>query len=217
MRYFYSNARDPISSFTHYLGMCCATLGSLLLVWRAIRLQSSTGILVSVIIFGVSLILLYSASTLYHFYRGEGRRLLFLRKLDHATIYLLIAGTYTPIAIHVMAGSGAKIFLTVIWAAAVLGVIVMLCWFNAPRPLYTGLYLLLGWAVVFAWPAFSAMEAGCMTLVATGGICYSIGAVFYMLKRPVISENFGFHEIFHLFVLAGSLFHYLAVLLFVLK
>lgn len=217
MSYFYTNARDPISSFTHYIGMCCAAFGCLLLVLRAKVLQTESVILTSAVVFAVSLIALYAASALYHFYKGCDRVLLRLRKLDHAIIYVLIAGTYTPIAVHCMEYEAAIRFLRVIWLVAAVGIVVKLCWMLAPRWLYTSLYLLMGWAIIFDWSSFGVMEPGCMFLVAAGGLCYSTGAVIYMLKRPVISQNFGFHEIFHLFILLGSSFHYLAVFFYVLQ
>ncbi len=217
MSYFYTHARDPVSSFTHYIGLCCAVLGSLLLILRARVLQTSAGTLVSAVVFGFSLIALYAASTLYHFYQGSDRVLLRLRKLDHANIYVLIAGTYTPIVAHSMAHTAARRFLWIIWTVAAAGIVVKLCWLMAPRWLYTSLYLLMGWAIVFDWHSFGAIEPGCMRLVAAGGLCYSVGAVIYIAKRPVINKNFGFHEIFHLFILLGSLLHYLAVFFYVLQ
>lgn len=217
MSYFYTHARDPISSFTHYIGLCCAVFGSLLLVVKARALQIAPDTLVGAVVFGISLIALYTASTLYHFYKGSDRVLLRLRKLDHAIIYVLIAGTYTPIAQHCMAHTSVVRFLWVIWVVAAVGIVVKLCWLMAPRWLYTSLYLLMGWAIVFDWSSFAAMEPGCMHLVAAGGLCYSVGAVIYILRRPVITKNFGFHEIFHLFILMGSLLHYLAVFLYVLQ
>lgn len=159
---------------------------------------------------------LYAASTLYHFYQGSDRTLLRLRKLDHSIIYVLIAGSYTPIIWHGMEHQHAAAFLAVIWSIAAVGILVKLCWLSAPRWLYTSLYLLMGWAIVFDWNSLGGFEPGCLALVAAGGIAYSIGAVFYLVKRPVISGNFGFHEIFHLFILAGSLLHFLAVFFFVL-
>lgn len=216
MGYFNTHARDPISSFTHYIGMCCAAIGSLLLVWRAKQTQSSYETLICAVVFGVSLVALYAASTLYHFYKGSDSVLIRLRKLDHSIIYVLIAGTYTPIVIHCMESFHAMLFLAVIWGIAIVGIVVKLCWLNAPRWLYTSLYLLMGWAIVFDWQSFATLEKGCITLVAAGGICYSAGAVIYIIKRPVINVNFGFHEIFHLFILAGSLLHYLAIFFFVL-
>lgn len=217
VRYFYVHARDPVSSFTHYIGLCCAAFGSLLLVLRANRLETDKGLMFCAVIFGVSLMLLYAASTIYHFYNGSDRVLRMLRKLDHAIIYVLIAGTYTPIVAHSMDKQKATVFLIAIWTAAILGIAVKLCWMNAPRPIYTALYLIMGWSIVFDWQALATLEPGCVALVAAGGLCYSAGAVVYMLKRPVISENFGFHEVFHLFVLAGSLLHYLAVFFYVLQ
>ena len=110
----------------------------------------------------------------------------------------------------------AAVFLCIIWAAAAIGIITKLCWLYAPRWLYTSIYLLMGWAVIFDWSAFASLEAPCLALVAAGGICYSIGAVFYIAKRPVAKNGFGFHEIFHIFILLGSLMHYLAVFFYVL-
>lgn len=217
MGYFYNNARDPISSFTHYIGMCCSVLGSLLLIWRAIALQAGTAALFSSAVFGASLTALYASSAIYHFYKGSDRVLQRLRKLDHANIYLLIAGSYTPIVAHCMEHESAVRFLWAIWTVAAAGVIFKLFWLAAPRWLYTMLYLLMGWAIVFDWCSFGAIEAGCLSLVAAGGICYSAGAVIYIIKRPVITKNFGFHEIFHILILLGSLLHYLAVFFYVLQ
>ncbi|MFV0496748.1 MAG: PAQR family membrane homeostasis protein TrhA [Candidatus Fimivivens sp.] len=217
MSYFYTYARDPISSFTHYIGMCCAAFGCLFLVLRANALQTEPRLLLSAVVFAIALIALYAASTFYHFYKGCDRVLLYLRKLDHAIIYVLIAGTYTPIAMHCMAYQEAVHFLRVIWLVAAVGIVVKLCWLMAPRWLYTSLYLLMGWAIIFDCSSFATMELDCLYLVAAGGLSYSAGAVIYMLKRPVISENFGFHEIFHLFILLGSLLHYLAVFFYVLQ
>lgn len=216
MGYFYEHARDPISSFTHWIGMCCAAVGSLLLVLRGIIAGKDPVTILCALVFGFSLVALYAASTLYHFYQGSDRTLLRLRKLDHSIIYVLIAGSYTPIIWHGMEHQHAAAFLAVIWSIAAAGILVKLCWLSAPRWLYTSLYLLMGWAIVFDWNSLGGFEPGCLALVAAGGIAYSIGAVFYLVKRPVIGGNFGFHEIFHLFILAGSLLHFLAVFFFVL-
>lgn len=216
MSYFYANARDPWSSFTHYIGMCAAAIGCVFLLLRGELISAPPRTIISAAIFGLSLVMLYAASTLYHFYRGSDAVLLRLRKLDHSIIYVLIAGSYTPVVIDCMEWSHAVKFLAVIWGCAVIGIIVKLCWLNAPRWLYTSIYLLMGWAVIFDWSAFSAMQAGCLNLVALGGICYSIGAVFYIAKKPVGKNGFGFHEIFHIFILLGSLCHYFAVFFYIL-
>lgn len=216
MEYFYQHARDPVSSFTHWIGMCCAAAGCLLLTLRGILAGNDPATILCALVFGGSLVALYAASTLYHFYRGNDRTLLRLRKLDHSIIYVLIAGSYTPIVWHGMERRHAASFLAVIWAIAAAGILIKLCWIAAPRWLYTSLYLLMGWAILFDWRSLTGLEPGCLTLVAAGGAAYSIGAVFYLIKRPVISPLFGFHEIFHLFILAGSLLHFLAVFCYVL-
>lgn len=216
MSYFHSNARDPWSSFTHYIGMCAAAIGSVLFLLRGRLVGAKPETVASAAVFGLSLVMLYAASTMYHFYRGSDRVLLRLRKLDHSIIYVLIAGSYTPIVLHCMQRESAVLFLAAIWGAAVLGIIAKLCWLNAPRWLYTSIYLLMGWAVLFDWSAFSSMESGCLKLVALGGIFYSVGAVFYIAKRPLGKNGFGFHEIFHVFILMGSLSHYLAVFFYIL-
>ncbi len=216
MSYFHCYARDPWSSFTHYIGMCAAAIGSLLFLLRGRINGAAPENMAAAAVFGLSLVMLYAASAVYHFYRGSERVLLRLRKLDHSIIYVLIAGSYTPIVLHCMARERAVIFLAAIWSFAAIGIIAKLCWLNAPRWLYTSIYLIMGWAVLFDWSAFASMESGCLRLVALGGIFYSIGAVFYIAKRPFGKNGFGFHEIFHILILLGSLAHYLAVFFYIL-
>ena len=103
-----------------------------------------------------------------------------------------------------------------IWAIALAGIVAKICWLSAPRILYTLLYLAMGWAVLFDWSGFSQMPSGCLTLIALGGIAYTIGAVIYMIKKPDLSKQWGFHELFHLFILLGSFFHFIAVLTYIL-
>jgi len=216
MSYFYRNARDPVSSFTHYIGMCLAMTGCMIMMFKGIQINAAIPKLICCIIFGISLVALYAASTLYHFYKGSDKVLLRLRKLDHSFIYVLIAGTYTPIVIHCMPTGRAAVFLSVMWGFAAAGIIFKLFCMNAPRWLYTSIYLLMGWSVMLDFNAFGTLEAGCLRLVAAGGIAYSIGAAFYIAKRPKMINGIGFHEIFHIFIMIGSLFHYMAVFRYVL-
>ena len=137
-----------------------------------------------------------------------------LRKMDHSMIYVLIAGSYTPFSLVLLPQPKGARFCLAIWAVAIAGVLVKLLWMNAPRVLSTLFYLAMGWAVLFAWEDFKALGQPCLTLVALGG--YSVGAVFYAVKKPNISAQWTFHELFHLLILAGSLFHYLAVYFYVL-
>ncbi|MEG0368362.1 MAG: hemolysin III family protein, partial [Coprobacillus sp.] len=156
------------------------------------------------------------ASTIYHFFKGNEKIKTILRKLDHSMIYVLIVGTYTPVVMYCVEAPHSYYFLGILWSVAIIGIIVKICWLNAPRALTVGLYLILGWAIVFDYQAFSGISAECLTLIAAGGIAYSIGAFIYVLKKPNLSEMFGFHELFHIFVMLGSLLHYLAIFMFIL-
>ena len=129
---------------------------------------------------------------------------------------MLIAGSYTPVVLRYMDAPDAYVFLAVIWGIALFGIGAKLLWIDAPRFLGTILYLLMGWAVVFRFDVVLAMPAPAIALLAAGGLVYTVGGVIYILKKPNLSAVVGFHELFHLFVLAGSLCHYLMVFLYVL-
>ena len=129
---------------------------------------------------------------------------------------MLIAGSYTPFCLRYMNRQMLPLFLAAIWGAALAGILLKVLWLDAPRWLGTGLYLALGWAIAADLKDFGAMPGGCLALVAAGGVCYSIGAVIYLIKRPNLGAGWGFHELFHLFILAGSAFHFAAVYAFVL-
>lgn len=131
-------------------------------------------------------------------------------------IYVLIAGSYTPFCLVLLPQPKGTRFCLILWAVAIAGILAKLLWINAPRILSTMVYLIMGWAVVFVAKDFAVLGQPCLTLVALGGVCYSVGAVFYAIKKPNISPRWTFHEIFHLLILAGSLFHYLAVYFYVL-
>ncbi len=209
-------ARDPISSLSHLIGAVFFAAATVLLVLKTlIDAQWSVKVLVGVILFGCSLVALYSASSIYHFFNGSQKTLVVLRKLDHAMIYVLIAGTYTPILLKYMAGLEGWIFTIAMWACAVIGILIKLCWFSAPRWLQTVLYIAMGWAILFDVSIFQSMSGMAFFLLAAGGISYTVGGLVYMLKKPDISEKFGFHELFHMFVLLGSLFHFLMIFFFV--
>ena len=209
MHQFFPHAQDPVSCGTHTIGAAAAFAGSFLYLIRAIRVGAPTVALAAAMCFCLSMIALYSASAIYHYYPGDassggvkGR----LRKMDHSMIYVLIAGSYTPFSLVLLPQPKGTRFCLAIWGVAAAGVLVKLLWMNAPRVLSTLFYLAMGWAVLFAWEDFKAL----------GGVCYSVGAVFYAVKKPNISAQWTFHELFHLLILAGSLFHYLAVYFYVL-
>ncbi len=204
--------REPINSLTHLAGALLSVVGLivLLVLTRGHPLR-----MVSVAVYGVSLILLYSASTLHHGVHANQRWRKWLKIFDHAAIYVLIAGTYTPITLIALQGERAAwgwSLFGVAWGFALLGLVFKLVWLEAPRFLSTGLYLLMGWLAVIAIVPLSRelSTAGFVGLVA-GGAFYSVGAVIYALKRPNWFKHFGYHELWHLFVLAGSISHFVMV------
>lgn len=209
-------AREPVNFCTHFIGFCLSLAGTALVLCKGLSNGVERRSLVSAGIFCLSLLALYAASSGYHFYRGSAQTLLRLRKLDHCLIYLLIAGSYTPVALFCLPERRAALFLYVIWAAAAAGAAVKLLWMQAPRWLYTSFYLLMGWAVAFDFPAFMAAPSGFLALIAAGGVFYSVGAVFYIARRPRIGARLDFHGIFHIFIMAGSFLHYLAVFTYIL-
>ena len=110
----------------------------------------------------------------------------------------------------------AYYFLAVLWSVAIIGIILKICWLNAPRAIATAIYLILGWSILFDFQSFQGISLPCLILIACGGIAYSIGAFIYIFKKPNLTIHFGFHELFHIFVIMGSLFHYLAIVIFIL-
>ena len=215
MYHHFQKAREPMNSYTHFLGVLFALVSAILLLSLTIGFNFSATTLASVLIFCVSMVLLYGASSWYHYSNGTAKVLARLRKLDHAMIYVLIAGSYTPICLKYMGGSKGIIFSVVLWMVALVGSIVKLCWMNAPRWLSTAFYLLMGWSIVFDWQSLTVLPAGAVALLLCEGISYSIGAVCYIIKKPNLSHILGFHEIFHLFILLGTLFHFMTVLFYV--
>ena len=219
MRKFFSYAQDPVSCETHAIGAAAAFAGGFLFLIRALKVGAPTLALAAAMCFCLSMMALYSASAIYHFYPGtaqSGGVKRFLRKMDHGMIYVLIAGSYTPFCLVLLPQPKGTRFCLILWAVAIAGILAKLLWINAPRILSTIVYLIMGWAVVFVAKDFAVLGQPCLTLVALGGVCYSVGAVFYAIKKPNISPRWTFHEIFHLLILAGSLFHYLAVYFYVL-
>lgn len=213
---FFQNAREPMSSYTHWLGAIFSFFGTLLLIATALLTPVGPTATLSVTVFGLSLVALYCASAYYHFVKAAPERLLRLRKLDHAMIYVLIAGSYTPLLLAFFPGEKGVLFTIGIWVIAAVGISVKLFWFGAPRWLSTCLYLLMGWAIVLDLPALGAIPTMGLVLLSAGGISYTIGGLVYIFKKPNIFAAFGFHELFHVFVLIGSFLHFLVVYLYVL-
>ncbi|MFC2947201.1 PAQR family membrane homeostasis protein TrhA [Virgibacillus sediminis] len=210
--------REPVNALTHLFGAILAAVGLVFLIIKASGNSDSAIAVTSVVIFGISMILLYSASATYHTVVANDQVIQFLRKVDHSMIYVLIAGTYTPFCLIVMEGPGGWILFSIVSSLALLGVIFKLTWFHSPRWLSTSLYVALGWIVVFFSSSLAPVlgTAGMLNLF-LGGIFYTIGALIYWLKPNFLSfKHMGFHEIFHIFILFGSLFHFICIYWFVL-
>lgn len=184
-----------------------AAVASLLLT-ITLCLRSSADIprLISLLIFGLSMIELYTVSALYHVGRWQERTRRLLRAIDHANIFVLIAGTYTPLCFNILSGWLRVTILVVIWVLAALGVGLALFTLRLPRWITTALYIGMGWVVILALPAFlAAIPWYAVAILLLGGVLYTVGAVVYARKRPdPFPRIFGFHEVFHLFVIAGS-------------
>ena len=197
MQKFFNHAQDPVSCGTHAIGAAAAFAGGFFLLIRAVRIGAPMLTLAAAMCFCLSMIALYSASALYHFYPGDVNSAGVKRRL------------------RLPRPTGMR-FCLALWGVAIAGVLLKLLWINAPRVLSTLIYLVMGWAIVFVAKDFAAISQPCLTLVALGGVCYSVGAVFYAIKKPNLSAQWTFHELFHLLILAGSFFHYLAVYFYVL-
>jgi hemolysin III len=208
--------RDPVNGLTHAAGGALAVVGLVLLLATAASARRVDQ-LVAFGVFGLSLISLYTASALYHLLPLSPAGVARLRRLDHMTIFVLIAGTYTPFCLLALEGPWRWGLLSLIWLLALGGVLLKLLWMDAPRWLSVVLYLGMGWVALIAAPALlRAVEVGGMAWVLAGGLTYSAGALVYALKRPnLVPGVFGFHEVWHLLVMAGSACHFWAVLRYV--
>ena len=205
--------REPVNGLTHLVGGLLASVGLIVLLASAAS-AGRVDQLVAFTVFGFSLIALYTASALYHLLPLSPLGVARLRRVDHMSIFLLIAGTYTPFCLLALDGGWRVGLLGLIWGLALCGILLKLLWMNAPRWLSVALYLGMGWVALIAAPAlFRAVPAGGMAWVLGGALTYSAGALIYGLRRPnPIPGVFGFHELWHLFVMAGSACHFWAVL-----
>jgi hemolysin III len=208
--------REPINALTHLLGAALAAVGTIVLIVNGASNDSPRQV-VAFAIFGTSLVLLYSTSGIYHLLNVSERGVAALQRLDHIMIYVLIAGTYTPLCLVLLRGRLGISLLIAVWAIALIGIFQKLLWMHAPRWFSTVLYLGMGWAAIaVAKPVLNAAPIGFVVWILVGGAFYSVGAVVYATKWPnPVPDMFGFHEIWHLFVMAGSFSHYWAVLEYV--
>ena len=204
--------KEPGSAITHFIGMIMAIIAAIPLLYRAAR-EPSKLYIVSLTIYAASLILLYAASTTYHTFDISEKVNTVLKKIDHMMISVLIAGSYTPICLIVLKGPVGYFLFALVWEIAVIGIIVKICWITCPKWFSSIIYIAMGWTCL---PVFTQLwtdlpHAAFGWLLA-GGIIYTIGGVIYALKLPVFNalhKYFGSHEIFHLFVMGGSVCHFI--------
>jgi hemolysin III len=169
-------------------------------------------------VFMATSMLLFGASAVYHRFNWGPKAKAVLKRIDHANIFLLIAGTYTPIAVLALPPEKGLLLLSLVWTGALIGILFRVFWIGAPRWLYVALYLVLGWAAVMYIVDLFQANAAMMTLVIVGGVLYTLGAVVYAMKRPnPWPGHFGFHEIFHVCTVLAFLCHWTACLLIALQ
>lgn len=211
--------KDPWSAVTHFIGMLMAIFAGIPLLIKAAQ-EPGKIYLVSLSIYLISMILLYAASTTYHSLDISEKINRWLKKFDHMMISVLIAGTYTPICLLVLKGTMGVVLLTLVWSFAIVGIIIKAFWVNCPKWFSSVLYIGMGWTCVIAFTRLlDALSPAAFGWLLAGGIIYTIGGVIYALKLPIFNnrhKHFGSHEIFHLFVMGGSICHFIVMYVFIL-
>ena len=209
--------REPVNALTHGFGAVASLIALILMVSDSWSKTEYSALLASWV-FGISMILLYSSSSIYHWVKGSDSRILWLKKIDHMMIFILIAGTYTPYCIIALPNTMGWITFSLVWAVAIAGIFIKLFWIHAPRWISTGIYLGMGWFAVTIFPSMNEQfGTGGFLWLGIGGLAYTIGAIIYALKKPdPFPLKFGFHEIWHIFVLIGTFSHFASIFIYVL-
>lgn len=210
--------KDPGSAITHFVGMLMAIFAAIPLLIQAAKERDSV-YLISLTVYAISMVLLYAASTTYHTFDISKKVNTILKKIDHMMIFVLIAGSYTPICLLVLDRNIGIPLLMLVWGIAIVGILIKAFWVYCPKWVSSVLYIGMGWTCVLAFGqmlnGLSRAEFGWLL---AGGIIYTIGGIIYALKLPIFNmkhKNFGSHEIFHLFVMGGSACHFIVMYLLV--
>lgn len=210
--------REPGSAITHFIAMMMAVFATVPLLVKA-GIQSGWENFLAMAIFMGSMILLYGASATYHSVDLTGRSLRVFRKLDHMMIFVLIAGSYTPVCLIVLGGKLGYTMLALVWGIAAVGMLVKACWITCPKWFSSVIYIAMGWVCVLVFgPLLKTLSAPAFLWLLSGGIIYTVGGVIYALKLPLFNAKhkfFGSHEVFHLFVMGGSICHFIFMYLYV--
>ena len=210
--------KDPGSALTHFIAMVLAMAAAIPLIAKA-AFTSGRLTAAAVSIFIVSMILLYAASTIYHTLDISEHVNKMLKKIDHMMIFVLIAGTYTPVCLIVLGNPVGYRLLALVWSIAIIGIIINAVWINCPKWFSSVLYISMGWTCVLAFTQIlNSLPGAAFGWLLAGGIIYTIGGIIYALKLPIFNAKhkyFGSHEIFHLFVMGGSVCHFIVMYVFV--
>lgn len=201
--------REPVNAISHMAGALASVIGlTLLVVFAAIHADAWH--VVSFAVFGTTMILMYTSSFLYHGLKLSEKAILIFRRIDHIMIFALIAGSYTPICLVPLRGAWGWSIFGAVWGIAIIGTCLKIFFMNIPRWISTLIYLSMGWLCVVAiYPLIKTVSPACLFWLAAGGFFYSAGAIVYALKKPNLFPGiFGFHEIWHVFVLLGSACHF---------
>ena len=206
--------REPGSAITHFIAMVLAAFAAVPLLTKAAFDAGRIGVF-SMAVFMTSMILLYGASTLYHSVNFSGHSLKIFRKIDHMMIFVLIAGSYTPVCLLVLEPQSGHTLLIAVWALAAVGMLVKALWITCPKWFSSIIYIAMGWACLSVFgELLTALSRPAFLWLLAGGLLYTVGGVIYALKLPVfnsIHKNFGSHEIVHLFVMGGSICHFICM------
>ena len=203
--------REPGSALTHFIAMLLALCAAVPLLVRA-AVHSGVKSLTAMTVFMISMVLLYAASTIYHSVNCSGRILRIFRKMDHMMIFVLIAGTYTPVCLLTLPKPSSLMLLAAVWGIALVGIFIKGFWITCPKWFSSVLYIAMGWSCLSVLgQLFSLLPLHAFLWLLAGGLIYTAGGIIYALRLPLFDARhpmFGLHEIFHLFVMAGSLCHF---------
>ena len=210
--------REPGSAITHFIGCMMALFASVPLLIKA-GVSAGGRTFTAMLIFMLSMVLLYGASATYHSVNLSGKPLRIFRKIDHMMIFVLIAGSYTPVCLIVLGGKLGYTLLALVWGIAALGMIVKACWITCPKWFSSVIYIAMGWVCILVFgPLLKTLSVPAFLWLLAGGIIYTVGGVIYALKLPIFNAKhkaFGSHEVFHLFVMGGSICHFIFMYLYV--
>lgn len=210
--------REPGSAITHFIGMMMAMFAAIPLLIKA-GITSGYLSFASMAIFMASMILLYGASATYHSVNLTGRYLSIFRKLDHMMIFVLIAGSYTPVCLIVLGGQSGYTLLALVWGIALTGMVIKACWITCPKWFSSVIYIAMGWVCLLVFgQLLSTLPTAAFLWLLAGGLIYTAGGIIYALKLPLFNsrhKDFGSHEVFHLFVMAGSVCHFIFMYVYV--